>query len=158
MARSKTRILLANIQMAVRVSRYSPTSQIHQFPCLVSILTILISKRSIIYYLMPKLQQTLVKAVLLIQGYGPIDAELLAELSFYEKLRREDRSTDQTEYVKKEVIKNNVLQTKRQQPFFTQERNQQLHQPTPSVTYALQRSNRPTPHKLSEKSALKKEA
>ena len=100
MDRSKTRILLANIQMAVRVSRFSPTSHVHQFPCHVSNLTILISKRSIIYYLMPKLQQTLVKAVLLIQGYGPIDAELLADLSFYEKLRCEDRSTDQTEYVK----------------------------------------------------------
>ena len=67
MDRSKTRILLANIQMAVRVSRFSPTSHVHQFPCHVSNLTILISKRSIIYYLMPKLQQTLVKAVLLIQ-------------------------------------------------------------------------------------------
>ena len=43
MVRSKTRNLLANIHMAVKVSRFSSPSHIHQFPCNVSSLTILIS-------------------------------------------------------------------------------------------------------------------
>ncbi len=56
MVRSKTRNLLTNIQMAVKVSRFSSPSHIHQFPCHVSSssLTILNSKRSTIYYLTPK--------------------------------------------------------------------------------------------------------
>ena len=43
MVRSKTRNLLANIYMAVKVYRFFSPSHIHQFPCNVSSLTMLIS-------------------------------------------------------------------------------------------------------------------
>ena len=54
MVRSKTRNLLANIHMAVKVSRFSSPSHIQQFSCNVSSLTILISNDLLSTTLRPK--------------------------------------------------------------------------------------------------------